>query len=94
VIAVVVLVGLSVAAAIRYISVDVPTDGLAAELLASAKANDILGVPLAADGTFTVPNLADGPWRLQLRSGATVLSERAIMLVGSLDLGDWVVGPR
>jgi hypothetical protein len=46
-------------------------------------------VPLAADGSFEVPHVADGPWRLQVRAGARVLAERAITVTGTLDLGDW-----
>jgi RNA polymerase sigma factor (sigma-70 family) len=80
-------------AALRAVVVpDVPAGGLAADLLASAKLATAVGAPLAADGSFEVKHVADGAWRLQLRDGATVVAERAVTVVGSLDVGDWTVG--
>jgi hypothetical protein len=70
---------------------EVPPDGLAAELLGNAKVTEALGVPLAADGSFELANVADGRWLLQLRSGATVIAQRAITVQGSLEVGDWSI---
>jgi RNA polymerase sigma factor (sigma-70 family) len=84
------LVGARDAAALRLLALpSVPPGGVAAEMLASAKMTKFLGTAPAADGTFEVPHVADGIWRLQVRDGATVVAERPITVQGSLDVGDW-----
>ena len=70
---------------------DVSADGLAAELLGNAKLTEVLGVPLAPDGSFELGHLTDGPWLLQVRNGATVIAQRAVTVQGSLDAGDWSI---
>jgi len=70
---------------------EVPPDGLAAELLGNTKLTEVLGVPLADDGSFELAHVADGRWLLQVRSGATVIAQRAITVQGSLDAGDWSI---
>ncbi|HEX6813255.1 MAG TPA: sigma-70 family RNA polymerase sigma factor [Planctomycetota bacterium] len=70
---------------------ELPPGGIAADLLARDKTTVFLGAPLASDGGFELKHIADGRWLLQLRDGATVVAQRAITVLGSLDVGDWTI---
>lgn len=65
------------------------TECAARAFLGSEKATKLLGTALAADGSFAIEHLADGPHRIELRRGAKVLASRD--WAGEADIGTWVV---
>ncbi|HEX5052694.1 MAG TPA: sigma-70 family RNA polymerase sigma factor [Planctomycetota bacterium] len=77
---------------LRVVAVpDVPAGGLAAELFASAKFARALGVPLGADGSFELPHVADGSFRLEVLNGADVVARREVTVRGLAEVGDWAI---
>jgi hypothetical protein len=61
------------------------------ELTDDIKFTKSCGVALAADGTFSFPDIGDGACELQVRDSAAVLVQRPITVRGGFELGDWAI---
>lgn len=63
--------------------------GFASEFLGTGKLNKLLARIVGADGSFSVPRLAQGPHRLTLFKGETKVASREFHVAGSQTIADW-----
>ena len=75
------------------VAVPIVPPGFAHDLLATGKVGDLMGVPVARDGSFTLEHLAEGKHRVELRSASSskVLEAREVVIAGRTMATDWNV---
>ncbi|MCB9902869.1 MAG: sigma-70 family RNA polymerase sigma factor [Planctomycetes bacterium] len=76
------------------VAVPIVPPGFAHDLLATGKVGDLMGVPVARDGSFTIEHLAEGAHRVELcaSSSAKCLETTEVVIAGRTRMADWRPG--
>lgn len=83
------VLGLGGGAKYSVVATPVLPAGFASEFLATGKFNTLFARPVAADGSFELERLADGPYRLTIFDGEQPVASKEITVAGSQTLADW-----